>query len=257
MEAVTTQNRRKIKAVPSRVLPGEATGDRPLRWALSHDNSGPFPEFDGDTVRRLQELVSTRVRLHRGATLYRPGAPFAALYAIHSGSLKTVILTKDGHDQVAGYHMQGELIGLDGIGNDVHECQAIALEDSEVCVMLFARIEEAARDFPAFQRKVHRYLSHEIAQQHSLMLLLGTMRAEQRVATFLLELSQRYKARGYSPSEFVLRMTREEIGSYLGIKLETVSRLLTRFQKQDLIHVQGRVVKLLDRAALENLVHAD
>jgi CRP/FNR family transcriptional regulator len=150
--------------------------------------------------------------------------------------------------------MPGETVGLDGIGNDAHECQAIALEDSEVCVLPFDRIEEVARDNAAFQHNVHRYLSREIGRQRTLMLLLGTMRADQRLAAFLLDLSQRYQARGYSSSEFILRMTREEIGSYLGLKLETISRLLSRLQQEGLIQVQGRVVKLLEPTALRQLV---
>jgi CRP/FNR family transcriptional regulator len=210
--------------------------------------------LDAAAAQRADEIVTTRLRLRKGDTLYRAGAAFTALYSIRSGSLKTVLLAEDGRDQVAGYHMPGELVGLDGIGNDVHECQAVALEDSEVCVMPFDRIEQVARDHPVFQHNVHRQLSLEIARQRSLMLLLGTMRAEQRLAAFLLDLSQRYQARGYSSSEFILRMTREEIGSYLGLKLETVSRLLSRLQQEGLIQVQGRVVKLLERGALKALV---
>jgi CRP/FNR family transcriptional regulator len=213
-----------------------------------------FEDLDATTSKRIDELVTTRIRLRKGDTLYRAGASFTSLYAIRSGSLKTVLLAEDGRDQVAGYHMPGELLGLDGIGNEIHECQAIALEDSEVCVLTFDKIEHAARDFSAFQHNVHRALSREIARQRSLMLLLGTMRADQRLAAFLLDLSQRYQARGYSSSEFILRMTREEIGSYLGLKLETVSRLLSRLQQEGLIQVQGRVVKLLERVALKQLV---
>jgi len=211
-------------------------------------------DLDAASAQRVDELVTTRIRLHKGDTLYRAGAPFMSLYAIRSGSLKTVLIAEDGRDQVAGYHMLGEVVGLDGVGNNVHECQAVALEDSEVCVLPFNRIEQVARDCAGFQHNVHRYLSREIGRMRSIMLLLGTMRADQRLATFLLDLSERYRARGYSSSEFVLRMTREEIGSYLGLKLETVSRLLSRLQQEGLIQVQGRVVKLLERSALKELV---
>jgi CRP/FNR family transcriptional regulator len=211
-------------------------------------------DLDAAMTQQLDDLVTTRIRLRKGEPLYRAGDSFTALYAIRSGSLKTVLLAEDGRDQVAGYHMPGEIVGLDGIGNDVHECQAVALEDSEVCVLPFDRIEQVARDHAAFQHNVHRYLSREIARQRSLMLLLGTMRADQRLAAFLLDLSHRYQALGYSPSEFILRMTREEIGSYLGLKLETVSRLLSRLQNEGLIQVQGRVIKLLERMALKQLV---
>jgi CRP/FNR family transcriptional regulator len=211
-------------------------------------------DLDADAMRELEAVAKARIRLRKGETLYRAGGPFAALYAIRSGSLKTVLLAEDGRDQVAGYHMPGEIVGLDGIANDAHECEAVALEDSEVCTLPFERMEQVARDNAAFQRNLHRHLSREIARQRMLMLLLGTMSAEQRLAAFLLDLSQRYQARGYSSSEFILRMTREEIGSYLGLKLETVSRLLSRLQREGLIQVQGRVIKLLERVTLKELV---
>lgn len=211
--------------------------------------------LDPITSRQAVELVSTRIRLSKGETLYRPGAPFLALYAVHSGSLKSVLLAEDGSDQAMGYHMPGDLVGFDGIGNDdSYQCQTVALEDSEVCVMPFARIEQLGRNNTAFQHNFHRYLSREIVRQANVMLSLGTMRAEQRLASFFLDLSQRYQARGYSPLEFVLRMTREEIGSYLGLQLETISRLMARFQGEGLIQFEGRSVKLLDRGALKQLV---
>jgi CRP/FNR family transcriptional regulator len=150
--------------------------------------------------------------------------------------------------------MAGETIGMDGIGTDIHECEAVALEDTEVCRMPFEQLENLARLSDEFGRTLHKLLSRESARLHALMIILGTMRAEQRLAGFLLELSQRYRARGYSSSEFVLRMTREEIGSYLGLKLETVSRLFSRFQHEGLLQVQGRSVKLLDRTALRQLI---
>lgn len=204
---------------------------------------------------QVNQLVSTRIRLRKGDTLYRPGTPFLALYAVHSGSLKSVLIAEDGNDQVMGYHMPGDLVGFDGIGNeDLYQCQTTALEDSEVCVMPFDRIERLGRGNPPFQHNVHRYLSREIMRQATAMLSLGTMRAEQRLASFLLDLSLRYEVRGYSSSEFVLRMTREEIGSYLGLKLETISRLMARFQREGLIQFEGRSVKLLDRRSLKQLV---
>jgi CRP/FNR family transcriptional regulator len=213
-----------------------------------------WSDLGAETMREVDRLVTTRVRFRKGETLYRAGSPFAMLYAIRSGSCKTVMPGEDGRDQVAGYHMPGEIMGADGIGNDSYQCHAIALEDSEVCALPFDRLEQLARHHEPFQRNLHRLLSREIARQHSLLLALGTMRADQRLSEFLLDLSRRYDARGYSPSEFVLRMTREEIGSYLGLKLETVSRLLSRFQREGLIQVQGRTVKLLDRAAMRALL---
>ena len=149
------------------------------------------------------------------------------------------MLAEDGREQVSGYHMLGDIVGLDGIGTDVHGCQAVALEDTEVCVLPFERIEEVARSVPTLQHNLHRLLSKEISRDQSVMLMLGSMRAEERLAVFLLSLAERYKRRGYSSTEFVLRMTREEIGSFLGLKLETVSRLFSRFQDEGLIASAG------------------
>ena len=209
-----------------------------------------------DPGARLQfdELATARIRLRKGDTLFRNGDRFTSLYAIRSGSCKTVSLSEDGHDQVAGYHMSGEIIGTDGIGTDHHGCQAVALEDTEVCALPFDRMETLGRRNIRFQHNLHRLLSREIARERAVMLLLGTMIAERRLAVFLLDLSHRYQTRGYSSCEFVLRMTREEIGSYLGLKLETVSRLFSRFQRDGLLQVQGRVVKLLDRSSLKRLI---
>jgi len=207
-----------------------------------------------DEVKQVDALVANRVKLKKGDSLYRAGDMFSALYAVRLGSLKTTVLAEDGREQVSGYHMLGDIIGLDGIGTDHHGCQALALEDTEVCVLPFERLEDLARDLPALQHNLYQFLSKEISRDHNIMLLLGSMRAEERLAVFLLNLSDRYRRRGYSSTEFVLRMTREEIGSYLGLKLETVSRLFSRFQEEGLIQVQGRAVKLLDITALKHLV---
>jgi CRP/FNR family transcriptional regulator len=210
--------------------------------------------LDHDALRQLDELVTNRVRLKKGDVLYRAGDSFTALYAIRTGSCKTTVLAEDGREQVAGYHMLGDVIGMDGIGTERHGCQAVALEDSEYCVLPFGELGDLARSVAPLQRNLYQFLSREIARDHSVMLLLGSMRAEERLAAFLLNLSQRYRERGYSSTEFVLRMTREEIGSYLGLKLETVSRLFSRFHQEGLIQVQGRSVKLLDTAALKQLL---
>jgi CRP/FNR family transcriptional regulator len=197
--------------------------------------------------------VNSRTRLRKGATLFHAGAPFSALYAVRLGSLKTTVSAEDGRAQVAGYHMPGDMVGLDGIATGHHGCDAVALEDAEVCALPFDAIEALARKVPALQRNLHRLLAKEISRDHGLLLLLGNMRAEERLAAFLLNLSERYRQRGYSASEYVLRMTREEIGSYLGLTLETVSRLFSRFQNEGLIKVKGRAVQLVDRKALREL----
>ena len=208
-----------------------------------------------DELNRIDDLVAVRRKIKRGTTLFRNGEAFTALYAIRTGFFKTSITTEDGRDQVTGFQMAGEIIGLDGIVNDQHTCDAVALEDAEVCEMPFDRIEELSREVNALQRHVHKIMSREIVREHGVMLLLGSMRAEERLAAFLLNLVQRLHARGFSPLELVLRMTREEIGSYLGLKLETVSRTFSKFAEDGMVEVKQRHIRILDTDALKRIVN--
>ena len=203
---------------------------------------------------RAENLVYARRRVKRGEALFNVGAEFNAVYAIRSGFFKTSLVDGEGREQVTGFFMGGELLGMDGIGSGVYNGSAIALEDSEVCVLPYALIEKMARDLPALQRHLHAVLAREIVRDHGVMMLLGSMRAEERLATFLMNLSKRLVRRGYSASDFHLRMTREEIGSYLGLKLETVSRLFSRFQDDKLIEVEQKHVRILDIAGLERVL---
>ena len=204
---------------------------------------------------RIDEVVAVRRKVKRGTMLFRNGEKFTNLYAIRTGFFKTCVDTEDGRDQVTGFQMAGEVIGLDGIVNDQHTCNAVALEDAEVCVMPFDRLEELSREVTALQRHVHKIMSREIVREHGVMLLLGSMRAEERLAAFLLNLVQRLFARGFSQSELVLRMTREEIGSYLGLKLETVSRTFSKFADEGIVEVKQRHVRILKIDALKAIVN--
>ena len=208
-----------------------------------------------EELDRIDEVVGARRKVKRGATLFRNGEEFTSLYAIRTGFFKTRVASEDGRDQVTGFQMAGEIIGLDGIVNDHHSCDAVALEDAEVCVMPFDRIEELSREVSSLQRHVHKIMSREIVREHGVMLLLGSMRAEERLATFLLNLVQRLHARGFSKSELILRMTREEIGSFLGLKLETVSRTFSRFSEEGIVEVKQRHVRILDTDALRDIVN--
>jgi CRP/FNR family transcriptional regulator, anaerobic regulatory protein len=203
---------------------------------------------------QLDQLVDARVRILRGQHLYRGGDAFQAIYAIKTGFFKTDVLLEDGREQVTGFQMAGEVLGMDGIGSEKHTCNAVALEDSEVCVIPFADLENYSREITALQRHFHKMMSREIVRDHGVMMLLGIMRAEERLAAFLLNLSQRFTARGYSPTEFNLRMTRNEIGSYLGLKLETVSRAFSRFQEEGLITVHQKHIQIRDAAGLKKLL---
>ena len=208
-----------------------------------------------DELVSLDDMVSTRRSVKRGESLFHAGEPFAALYAVRTGFFKTCVSSEDGRDQVTGFQMAGELLGLDGISHDRHNCDAIALEDSQVCVIPFAQLESLSRDFTPLQHQFHKIMSREIVRDHGVMLLLGSMRAEERLAAFLLNLTQRLQARGFSASSLILRMTREEIGSYLGLKLETVSRAFSRFQDDGLLEVKQRDIRVLDEAGLRGLLN--
>ncbi len=204
---------------------------------------------------RIDDMVATRRKIKRGTALFRDGDRFTSLYAIRTGFFKTCIASEDGRDQVTGFQMAGEVIGLDGIVDERHTCDAVALEDAEVCVMPFDRIEELSLQIHSLQRHIHKIMSREIVREHGVMLLLGSMRADERLAAFLLNLVQRLHARGFSKTELVLRMTREEIGSYLGLKLETVSRTFSKFVEDGIVEVKQRHVRILDTAALKLIVN--
>ena len=206
----------------------------------------------GSAQALLDDLVYTRKRVKRGECLYRVGTDFESLYAVRSGFFKSRVVLEDGRDQVTGFHMAGEILGMDGIGTDRHTADIVALEDSEVCVIPYNRLED-----PSLQRQLQKVMSRELVRDQGVMMLLGTMRAEERLAAFLLNLSQRFVARGYAPNEFHLRMTRDEIGSYLGLSLETVSRLFSRFHDEGLIAVQQKHIRILDVPALKAVMSRD
>jgi len=212
--------------------------------------------LDEEDVQRVEQVVYARRRIRRGEALFNTGGDFNAIYAIRSGFFKTSVIDGEGREQVTGFFMGGELLGMDGIGAGHYNGTAVSLEDSEVCVMPFSLVEDMSREIPALQRHLHSVLSREIVRDHGVMMLLGSMRAEERLAAFLLNLSKRFTRRGYSPSEFHLRMTREEIGSYIGLKLETVSRLFSKFQEDGLIEVQQKHVRIRDSEGLEQLLGA-
>lgn len=205
-------------------------------------------------VDRFDNIVTQKRKVMRGAALYRNGDSFDTLYAVHSGAFKTVGVSRQGAEKITGFYLPGELLGLDSISLGRHQFDAVALEDSEVCVIPYARLEQMATAIPGLQRELFRALSSDISRDQGLMLLLGSMSAEQRLAAFLLSLSRRYRRLGFAANRFVLRMTREEIGNYLGITLETVSRLMSRFQRAGLISVQQRAISLNDFDGLRDIV---
>ncbi|MGN6650122.1 fumarate/nitrate reduction transcriptional regulator Fnr [Trinickia sp.] len=201
-------------------------------------------------LSRFNAIVSAARLIKRGDSLYRTNDTFQSIYAIRAGSFKTVVMHRDGREQVTGFHLAGEVLGLDGVCTERHSSDAIAIEDSSVCIIPYALLESMCGESKRLQQQVLRMMSGEIVRESSLMMLLGTMSAEQRVASFLLNLSSRMKARGYSPAEFNLRMTREEMGSFLGMKLETVSRMFSKFQRDGLVQTRGKQIRIVNLDAL-------
>ena len=204
-------------------------------------------------MEQLDSMVNVRRKLKRGETLYRAGEKFDAIYAVRSGFFKSRVTYEDGRDQVTGFSMSGEILGMDGIGEGIHNCDAVALEDSEVCSIPYTRLEELSREITGLQRHFHKMMSREIVRESGVMMLLGVMRADERIAAFLLNISQRLGARGFAPLEFHLRMTREEIGSYLGLKLETVSRAFSKFHADGLLDVEQKFVRIKSVEGLQKV----
>jgi CRP/FNR family transcriptional regulator, anaerobic regulatory protein len=207
--------------------------------------------LDDVDINRLDQIIGGRRRVQAGDTLYKAGEPFRNLYAVRFGHFKTSQINAFGGVQITGFQMAGELLGMDAIGTERHQCDATALEDSEVCEIPFARLEDLFAHVPTLLRHFHRIMSQEITREQNVMLLLGNMRAEQRFAVFLVNLATRYAARGYSSTQFQLRMSREDIGNYLGLTIESISRLLARFKKLGLLQVERREITLLDPARLK------
>ena len=208
--------------------------------------------LDLRSINTVDRLVDQRRVLARGEVLFRNGAALQSLYAVHTGFMKTSVPHPDGGEQVTGFHMPGDLLGLDALGDGRHLCDAVALEGSEVCEIPPQILERLSHTIPSLQQHFHRILSREIVRDHHMMLLLANLRAEERLAVFLLKLSRRYAARGYSPTEFVLCMTRADIGSYLGLTVETVSRALSQMRAGRLIEVSTRHIRIIGMERLKS-----
>jgi len=207
-----------------------------------------------EAVALVAKLAPLKRKVRAGEYLLRSGATFQHLYLVRTGMFKSTLLDAEGREQVIGFQMAGEVLGMDGIEREVCPSNSVALEDSEVWEIAYSRLEALCRQDAAVQRLFHRLMSREIQRDCHMMLLLGSMSAEERLAAFLINLSQRLVARGYSATRFVLRMSRREIGSYLGLTLETVSRVFSRFQRDGVIRAELKSVELKDAERLRALI---
>ncbi|WP_332773199.1 helix-turn-helix domain-containing protein [Pseudomonas sp. ESBL1] len=198
----------------------------------------------------LGSLVGPRIRIKKGAALFNANAPLDTLYAVRCGSFKTSLNNAEGLGVVINFWMPGDVLGLDAIATEFHVCDAIALEDSEVCPIPYRRLQSLARDFPVLQQSLNRLMSREIVREHERVLMLCNLSAEERLASFLLGLSKRFVSRGYSAHGFMLRMSREDMASYLGLRLETICRSVARLRALGIADLHGRLVEILDMPAL-------
>ena len=206
-----------------------------------------------DEVVRLNTIVSRGTPIQKGKFLNQAGDTFKQLHAVSSGSFKSYTLSEDGIINITGFFFPGELIGLDAISTGIHNSFVKALETSAVCVLPFEKLEDLSGDIRSLRKQMLRIMSREIMDDQELLLLLSRKNAAERMAAFLLSLSVRFKQRGFSATSFNLTMTRSDIGNYLGLAIETVSRLFSQFQKKEIITVTDKLVEIGNIDALMEL----
>jgi CRP/FNR family transcriptional regulator len=211
--------------------------------------------IEGSDLDRLDRIVLNRRPLKRDEVLYRAGQPLGSLYVAREGAFKTVALDAEGNAQVLGFHLTGELLGLDALGSGKHAAEARALTQAHVCEVPLSQLEQVALEVPGLQHQLLRIIGQGMNRHQAHVEMLGKRSAQERLAVFLHQLSERYRALGRSGETFLLPMSREDIASYLGLVIETVSRTLTKMQEDGLIAVRAREVRILDAARLDMLVH--
>lgn len=202
--------------------------------------------LDMQDLNTLDDIVKRGRPLKKGEFLFRQGDDFSSVYAVRSGSLKTFSVTDCGQEQITGFHLPSEFVGLSGMDTDLYPVSAIALETTSICEIPFDRLDELSATMPQLRRQLMRIMSREIRDDQQMMMLLSKKTADERIATFLVNLSARFRARGYSPQQFRLAMSRNEIGNYLGLAVETVSRVFTRFQQSELLIAEGKEINLIN-----------
>lgn len=214
-----------------------------------------FPHgMSEEELMNMESVVDQPKPLHKNDFLYRDGDSTRAIYAVRSGCVKTMTESANGDEQIVGFHLPGELLGLDGFADGVHTCNALALETSSVCELPLDQLENICYELPSLQKQMRRIMGKEVSNDHKLLLLLGKMTAEERLASFLLSLSARMEERHWKDNEFNLSMPRQDIANYLGMAVETVSRLFATFQNEKIIDVDRRHITILDMQRLRLIV---
>lgn len=207
-------------------------------------------------IESLDDIIERKKPLHKHDTLVEAGDKFTSLYAVRAGSFKSFVTDKEGEEQIISFHFPGDIIGFDGLSDDTHQSYTQALETAMVCELPYSTLEKMSEQFPKLRHQIMRFMSAEIKQDHEMMMLLNKRTAEERLIYFIAHLSGRFEERGFSHRQFNLSMTRNEIGNYLGLTVETISRLLTRFQKEGIIKVDGKLITVLDFAAMDKKLHS-
>jgi CRP/FNR family transcriptional regulator len=208
-----------------------------------------------DALQQLDEIVRRRRPIARGDALFRVGDPLQAVYVARDGAFKTIAISEEGEERIVGFHLPGELIGLDALGADRHRCEAIALTTANVCEVPFEQLTEVAAQVPGLQHQLLRVIGQSVGRDHDHFDILVRRQASERIALFLHGLSERFRNIGELPTRFKLPMSREEIARFLGLALETVSRGFTRLQEDGVIAVEGRRIDILQPAELNRLAH--
>ncbi len=206
-----------------------------------------------EEFEKVASIVQRERPLQRGELLFEIGQPFKSLFAVQSGSIKTLLQTRNGEEQIVGFHMPGELLGFDALGHEEHTCSAIALETSSICELPYHKLNELAHQVPGLSNHFMHLMSNEIADEHGMMLMLGKKSAEERIASFLLSLSVRYSKRGFSPNQFNLTMSRHDIANYLGLAVETISRCISHMQDEGILAADRKYINILDMPRLRTV----
>ena len=207
-----------------------------------------------DELKLIDTVIERKKPVHKNDYLFRAGDTNRSIYAVLSGSVKTLVDNPNGEEQIVGFHLPGELLGMDGFSGDAHTCSAVALETSSVCEFPLESLDEVCHLVPSIQYAMRRIMGREVTKDHAMLLLLGRMSAEEKLASFLISLSKRMAQRHWKPSEFNLTMPRQDIANYLGLAVETVSRLFAHLQDAELIEVDRRRVNICDRERLQAIV---
>ena len=207
-----------------------------------------------EQMSKIDDFIERPRKMESSKQIYEPGDKFYGFYAVRTGGVKTYLTKKTGEQQILGFHLPGEIFGLDGMETTSHRCYASTMDVTSYCVLPFDRLDKLCEVLPDFRRQVYILMGHELNCDHSHQLLLGQQTAHERLATFLLNISSRFNRRGFSPNSFMLPMSRHDIACFLGIAVETVSRLFKSFQEQQIVKINRKQVDILNMDILNDMV---